>query len=141
MCSPDRGGITHLRPAPFQHLEHIRWPVQARLPLDDVFIALKDVTPHLTRASLHRCLQRHGISRLPKADREKPKKFKKYEIGYFHVDIAELRYEGGRGFLYVEVDRTSKLVFARIYRRATKLAAAAFLRVLIKTVPYRIRKR
>src|SRR3546814_20085115 len=68
-----------------------------------------------------------------------PKKFKKYEIGYFHVDIAELRYEGGRGFLYVEVDRTSKLVFARIYRRATKLAAAAFLRVLIKPVPYRIR--
>src|SRR3546814_15576488 len=76
---------------------------------------------NLTRSSLHRCLQRHGISRLPKADREKPKKFKKYEIGYFHVDIAELRYEGGRGFLYVEVDRTSKLVFARIYRRATKL--------------------
>src|SRR3546814_14794059 len=56
---------------------------------------------NLTRSSLHRCLQRHGISRLPKADREKPKKFKKYEIGYFHVDIAELRYEGGRGFLYV----------------------------------------
>src|SRR3546814_5932385 len=105
---------------------------------DLVFIALKDVIPNLTRSSLHRCLQRHGISRLPKADREKPKKFKKYEIGYFHIDIAELRYEGGKGFLYVAVDRTSKLVFARIYRRATKLAAAAFLRVLIKTVPYRI---
>src|SRR3546814_4740234 len=83
--------------------------VQARLPLDDVFIALKDVIPNLTRSSLHRCLQRHGISRLPKADREKPKKFKKYEIGYFHIDIAELRYEGGKGFLYVAVDRTSKL--------------------------------
>src|SRR3546814_4028829 len=33
--------------------------VQARLPLDDVFVALKDVIPHLTRSSLHRCLQRH----------------------------------------------------------------------------------
>ncbi len=30
--------------------------VQARLPLDDVYIALKDVIPHLTRSSLHRCL-------------------------------------------------------------------------------------
>jgi transposase InsO family protein len=105
---------------------------------DDVFIALKDVIPHLTRSSLYRCLQRHGISRLPKADREKPKQFKKYEIGYFHIDIAELRCEGGKGFLYVAVDRTSKLVFARIYRKATKLAAAAFLRVLIKTLPYKI---
>jgi transposase-like protein len=96
------------------------------------------VIPQLTRSSLHRCLQRHGISRLPKADREKPKKFKGYEIGYFHIDIAELRYEGGKGFLFVAVDRTSKLVFARIYRRATKLAAAAFLKVLIKAVPYPI---
>lgn len=65
--------------------------VQARLPLDDVFVALKDVIPHLTRSSLHRCLQRHGISRLPKTDREKPKRFKAYEIGYFHIDIAVVR--------------------------------------------------
>lgn len=69
-----------------------------RLPLDDVFVALKDVIPHLTRSSLHRCLQRHGISRLPKADREKPKRLKTYEIGYFHIDIAELRYEGGKAW-------------------------------------------
>lgn len=32
--------------------------VQARLSLDDVYIALKDVVPHLTRSSLHRCLHR-----------------------------------------------------------------------------------
>lgn len=112
--------------------------VQARLPLDDVYIALKDVIPHLTRSSLHRCLQRHGISRLPKADREKPKRFKAYEIGYFHIDIAELRYEGGKAYLFVAVDRTSKLVFARIYRKATKLVASGFLKALIKTVPYKV---
>lgn len=56
--------------------------VQARLSLDDVSVALMDVIPQLTRSSLHRCLQRHGISRLPKADREKLKKFKAYEIGF-----------------------------------------------------------
>ena len=36
------------------------------------------------------------------------------------------------------MDRTSKLVFARIYRRATKLVAAGFLKALIRTVPYKI---
>jgi transposase InsO family protein len=123
---------------PMEEAAIVALRVQARLPLDDVYIALKDVIPHLTRSSLHRCLQRHGISRLPKADREKPKKFKNYEIGYFHIDIAELRYEGGKAFLYVAVDRTSKLVFARIYRRATKLVAAGFLKALIKNVPYKI---
>lgn len=112
--------------------------VQARLPLDDIYLALKDVIPHLSRSSLHRCLQRHGISRLPKADQTKPKRFKAYEIGYFHIDIAELRHEGGKAFLFVAVDRTSKIVFARIYRKATKLVAAGFIKALVKTVPYKI---
>src|SRR3954470_17357618 len=33
------------------------------LPLDDCLYALQPKIPHLTRSSLHRCLQRHGISR------------------------------------------------------------------------------
>jgi transposase len=35
------------------------------LALDDCLYALQPTIPHLTRSSLHRCLQRHGISRLP----------------------------------------------------------------------------
>jgi hypothetical protein len=32
-----------------------------KLPLDDVFIALKDKIPALTRSNLHRCLQKNGF--------------------------------------------------------------------------------
>src|SRR5215212_6712552 len=35
-----------------------------RLPLDDCLYALQPTLPHLTRSNLHRCVQRHGISRL-----------------------------------------------------------------------------
>ncbi len=35
------------------------------LPLDDCLYALQATIPRLTRSSLHRCFQRHGISRLP----------------------------------------------------------------------------
>ena len=38
------------------------------LPLDDCLYALQPTVPHLTRSSLHRCLQRHGISRLPQVE-------------------------------------------------------------------------
>ena len=38
------------------------------LPLDDCLYALQATIPHLTRSSLHRCLQRHGISRLPEVE-------------------------------------------------------------------------
>ena len=40
------------------------------LPLDDCLYALQPTIPHLTRSSLHRCLQRHGISRLPEVEGE-----------------------------------------------------------------------
>src|ERR1700730_17505770 len=46
------------------------------LPLDDCLYALQPMIPHLTRSSLHRCLQRHGISRLPEVEGAKPQKNK-----------------------------------------------------------------
>jgi len=63
------------------------------LPLDDCLYALQPTIPHLTRSSLHRCLKRHGISRLPQVENEsaEKRKFKTYPIGYFHIDIAEVR--------------------------------------------------
>jgi len=53
------------------------------LPLDDCLYALLATIPHLTRSSLHRCLQRHGISRLPDVAGTKPAKktFKTYPQG------------------------------------------------------------
>jgi hypothetical protein len=52
-------------------------------PLDDCLYALQPPVPHLTRSSLHRCLQRHGISRLPQVEGEASakSKFKAYPIG------------------------------------------------------------
>src|SRR5579864_3513003 len=44
------------------------------LPLDDCLYALQPTIPHLTRSSLHRCLQRHDISRLPEVEGAKASK-------------------------------------------------------------------
>ena len=68
------------------------------LPLDDCLYALQPTIPNLTRSSLHRCFQRHGIERLPDVDGNKvpKKKLKSYPIGYFHIDIAEVRTAEGR---------------------------------------------
>src|SRR5215210_175386 len=44
------------------------------LPLDDCLYALQATIPHLTRSTLHRCLRRHGISRLPEVDGDRPGK-------------------------------------------------------------------
>lgn len=44
------------------------------LPLDDCLYALQPTIPHLTRFALHRCLQRHGISRLSDIEGDKLKR-------------------------------------------------------------------
>jgi transposase-like protein len=110
------------------------------LPLDDCLYALQATIPHLTRSALHRCFKRHGISRLPTIEGNKPKKkkFKLYPIGYFHIDIAEVRTEEGKLSLFVAVDRTCKFAYAELHEEANKMVAAQFLRNLIATVPYKI---
>jgi len=110
------------------------------LPLDDCLYALQATIPHLTRSSLHRCLQRHGISQLPDVEGTKPlkSKFKTYPIGFFHIDIAEVRTEEGKLHLFVAIDRTSKFTFVELHAKATTRIAADFLRHLIAAVPYKI---
>jgi transposase InsO family protein len=110
------------------------------LPLDDCLYALQDSLPNLTRSTLHRCSQRHGISRLPEVEGTKPakRKFQKYPPGYFHIDIAEVQTEEGRLDLFVAIARASKFAVAELHAKATRRIAANFLRALIAAVPYTI---
>jgi hypothetical protein len=110
------------------------------LPLDDCLYTLQATIPRLTRSSLHRCLQRHGISQLPGVTGDKPakKKFKTYPIGFFHIDIAEVQTAEGKLYLFVAIDRTSKFAFVQLVESANRVTASAFLVALIAAVPYKI---
>ena len=96
------------------------------LPLDDCLYALQPTIPRVTRSSLHRCLQRHGIGRLPDVEGDKPakKKFKRYPIGYFHIDIAEVQTAEGKLYLFVAIDRTSKFAFVQLLKKANRATAS-----------------
>jgi hypothetical protein len=63
--------------------------------------------------------ERHGISRLPQVEGDTPdkRKFKAYPIGYFHIDIAEVRTEEGKLYLFVAIDRTSKFAFVELHEK------------------------
>jgi transposase len=85
------------------------------LPLDDCLYSLQPTIPHLTRSSLHRCLARHGISRLPEIEGDRPakKRFANYPLGGscprawpgVHIDIAEVQTEEGKLRLFVAISR------------------------------------
>jgi transposase InsO family protein len=82
------------------------------------------------------------ISRLPDVEGDKPalRKFKRCPIGYFHIDIAEGHTNEGRLYLFVAIDRTSKLAFAALPEKATRRGAGNFLRVLAAAVACKIHR-
>src|SRR5437879_831142 len=66
--------------------------------------------------------QRHDVSRLPVVEDNRPdkRKFKVYPIGYFHIDIAEVRTEQNKLYLFVAIDRTSKFAFVALHQKANR---------------------
>jgi len=113
------------------------------LPLDDCLYALQEAIPNLSRSPLHRCFQRHGISRLPPDEASAAAKkapFKDYPLGYLHLDFAEVQTEEGKWYLFVASDRTSKLAFAELHAQATQALAVDFLRQVLERIPYQVHK-
>ncbi len=110
------------------------------LPLDDVLGCLRGTIPALTRSALHRCLVRHGISRLPR-DGEKASKrqrFAETAIGYVHIDVCELRLAEGKLFMFLAIDRASKFTHVAFLDANTKTNGAAFLREVVEAFPYKL---
>ena len=128
---------------PLEEAAAVAFRYKTLLPLDDCLYALQETIPSLSRSSLHRLFQRHGISQLPveEAPEGRQKKlFKDYPIGYFHVDFAEVRTEEGKHYLFVAIDRTSKLAMAELQPEATVARATDFWRRVIAATPYKINK-
>ncbi len=63
------------------------------LPLDDILGCLRQTLPQLSRSALHRCLVRHGISRLLCSDQKDSRRgrFPDTPPAYVHIDSCELR--------------------------------------------------
>ena len=79
-----------------------------------------------------------GGCRRSKAKPRQAKRFKAYPIGFFHIDIAEVRTAEGKLYLFVAIDRTSKFAFVQLRGEREPGHAADFLTALIAAVPYKV---
>jgi hypothetical protein len=96
--------------------------------------------PHLTRSYLHRCLQRHGISRLPGVEGSKPSRkwFKAYPIGYFHIDTLRSRPPKASSTSTSPSIAPASSPSVQLVKKTGRTSASAFLEALIAAVPYKI---
>ena len=113
--------------------------------LDDLLQVLLPFIPQLTRKILYTTLKQNHLNRneyiVPKEEKANKKRFKEYNEGYIHVDIKFLpKIAGERKYLFVAIDRRTRLVFAKIYNDKTKESSADFLDKLIEYFPFKINK-
>ena len=71
-------------------------------------------------------------------DKPKRQKFKRYPIGFFHIDIAEVQTAEGKLFLFVGIDRTSKFAVTQLVDKADRKTAWEFLQHMLEAVPYQV---
>ena len=71
-------------------------------------------------------------------DKPKRQTFKRYPIGDFHIDIAGLRTNEGKLYLFGAIDRTGKFAVAQLVDKANRKTAWAFLEAVLEAVPYKI---
>lgn len=114
------------------------------LSLDDLLDTMQETLPHLRRSSLHRLLERHGCSRLPKKQQQPTGEagtFKEYGPGYLHIDCFYLpKLDGVRHYCFVAIDRATRLVYLWVYEHKDKEAASDFLARCLEFFPFKIEK-
>jgi transposase-like protein len=113
-----------------------------KFSLDEIFCALQDKIPTLSRSNIYRCLKRNGLNKNPKEFNEKrtTKEFKNYPIGFMHIDIAQVHTKDGKAYLFVGIDRKTRYVHAELFDKMTTKNTCVFLKNLIAHCPFKIHK-
>jgi len=117
------------------------------LGLDDLLEVVNQLGIRINRSALHRALQRNNLSRLNELinnldskSKEEIKKFKEYAPGFIHIDIKELpKIDKQKIYLYVAIDRATRVVYAKIENNKRQEISAKFLKEVIKYYPFEIK--
>ena len=109
------------------------------LPLDEVFETLLVQNSTISRSSVYRCLVKNELNKVPQEQKDKAKKFKAYQPGYLHIDVTYLpKFNGVKTYLFVAIDRATRIMFYFIYDDKTAQSAADFFDKCIEYFPFEI---
>jgi len=109
------------------------------MPLDDLVDTLRNVIPHASRSAISRTLRAQKISRVPEAARTRAKKFKEYAPGFLHMDVTYLpKIDGVKYYLFVAIDRATRLMYYKVYRSKSVTSATDFLKECERFFPFAI---
>jgi transposase-like protein len=108
--------------------------------LDDLTLLVEDVIPSSNRSNIYRTLRRAGLNKKPGSEKKRGDgEFKDYKPGYVHMDVFYLpKLNGETAYVFVAVDRTTKMMHLEVFSRKTKQSALCFLEECIHFFPFDI---
>jgi transposase-like protein len=109
------------------------------MELDDLVDSVLSAIPRANRSNVYRTLVAFEINKVPEEKKEKAKQFKEYEPGYLHVDVTYLpKLDGIKHYLFVAIDRATRLMYFKVYGNKTAANAVSFLEECKSYFPFYI---
>jgi len=109
------------------------------MELDDLVDCVSQNIPKANRSNVYRTLRAFDINQVPQEQKDKAKKFKEYKPGYLHIDVTYLpKFDGVRYYLFVAIDRATRLLYYKVYENKTAANAEAFLKECKEYFPFYI---
>lgn len=109
------------------------------LPLDEVHEMLLPFNSSITRSAVYRFFCAENVNKVPATQKEKAKKFKEYDPGYLHIDVTYLpKLEGKKYYLFVAIDRATRLIYYEVYDAKTAENAEKFMQQCIHFFSFEI---
>jgi len=104
-----------------------------------VFEMLLITNPNISRSPVYRTFVNEKINKVPVKEKEKANKFKEYEPGYLHIDVTYLpKFEGIKYYLFVAIDRATRILYYEIYDAKTSENAEMFMNKCLAFFPFGI---
>jgi len=76
---------------------------------------------------------------VPQEQKEQAKKFKEYKPGFLHIDVTYLpKLDGQKYYLFVAIDRATRLLYYKVYENKTAINAEQFLKECKEYFPFYI---
>lgn len=109
------------------------------LPLEEITEMAQQINSSASRSAVYRTLRAAGLNKVPQKEREKAKQFKAYEPGYLHIDVTYLpKIEGLKQYLFVAIDRATRILFYQIYDAKTSDNTVDFMNQCRAFFPFKI---
>lgn len=108
---------------------------------EQIVESLEGQIERINKSNVSRCLKESDLNKKPEEQKERAKLFKEYQPGFLHVDVCYLpKINGIRWYLFVAIDRATRIIYYEMYENKTALNAINFLRNCQEFYGFKIEK-